>query len=241
MIRIAICDDSSAFLNQTKFMIEHWDDNPQAVSVELFQDGDALITAHAERPFDIIFLDIIMPLLNGIDTAKELREKDKAVKIVFLTSSAEFAVDSYLVKASNYLLKPVEPKRLFDCLGELFSEIQSISRCITVKGLDATHRILMSDIEYVESQGKHIIFSMVGNKVVKSSEPLYTCENTLVLDDGFFKCHRSYIVNIHQIDSYSHSEIIMRSGCRIPISRSYQKNFETIYFQVLFKKAGDDI
>ena len=113
MIRIALCDDSSAFLEETKFMIEHWDKCPQNITMELFEDGDTLILTHAKKPFDIILLDIVMPLLNGIETAKELREKDKNVKIVFLTSSAEFAVDSYAVKASNYLLKPLESEKLF--------------------------------------------------------------------------------------------------------------------------------
>ena len=240
MVRIALCDDSSAFLEQTKFMIERWDKCPQNITMELFEDGDTLILAHAKKPFDIILLDIVMPLLNGIETAKELREKDKNVKIVFLTSSAEFAVDSYIVKASNYLLKPLESEKLFLCLSELISELQS-PRCITVKGIDATHRIAISDIEYIEAQGKHIVFSLFGNKAVKTSEPLYAYENTLVIDDGFFKCHRSYIVNIHYIDSYSRSEITMRSGYSIPISRSCQKDFEAMYFRVIFGKVGDDI
>ena len=240
MIRIGICDDCTAFLNQTKFMLDHWD-APVACGIitELFEDGDALLSAHTQKPFDIILLDIVMPLLNGIETARELREKDKTVKIVFLTSSAEFAVDSYTVKASNYLLKPINPDSLFACLDELLSEIQNTAKYRIVRGVDATHRIALSDIEYVEAQLKHVAFFLKGNRVVESPEPFYTYENTLMLDDGFFKCHRSYIVNIHHIDNYSHSEIVMGSGRRIPISRSCQKNFETAYFRVVFGKVGD--
>lgn len=242
MIRIAICDDSPAFLQQTKFMITHWD-SPAARSIttELFEDGDALLSAHAAAPFDIILLDIVMPLLNGIETARELREKDKSVKIVFLTSSTEYAVDSYTVKASNYLLKPVNPDSLFACLEELISDMHGIAKSIVVKGIDATHRILLSDIEHVEAQLKHVVFFLKGNRTVESAEPFYTYENALVLDDGFFKCHRSYIVNIHHIDNYSHSEIFMQSGRHIPISRSCQKNFEASYFRVIFGKAGDEL
>ena len=239
MIRVAICDDSLPFLRQTKFMLDHYEGFKNRIDTELFEDGDTLLTAHLKRPFDIILLDIVMPLLNGIDAARELREKDQNVKIVFLTSSAEFAVESYTVKASNYLLKPLDPEKFFACLDELLSEIQSASRYITVKGIDAAHRIPLSDIEYVESQGKHIIFSLIGSRTVESLEPLYRFESTLDLRDGFFKCHRSYIVNIHNIDSYSHSEIVMRSGFRVPISRSCQKDFESVYFRVVFGEAGD--
>ena len=242
MIRIAICDDSSAFLQQAKFMIHHWD-APAArnITAELFEDGDALLSAHAVHPFDIILLDIVMPLRNGIETARELRKKDKTVKIVFLTSSTEYAVDSYTVKASNYLLKPVNPDSLFSCLEELICDIQSITKSIIVKGTDATHRIVLSDIEHVEAQLKHVVFYLKDNRTVESPEPFYTYENTLMLDDGFFKCHRSYIVNIHHIDNYSHSKIVMRSGRLIPISRSCQKSFEISYFRVIFGKVDGDI
>ena len=241
LIRIGICDDSTAFLHQTKFMIDHWDNGPQNIVAELFEDGDALISAHSKNPFDIILLDVVMPLLNGIETAKELRENDKNVKIVFLTSSSEFAVDSYAVKASNYLLKPVEPEKLFSCLTELMLEIGNISKYLTVKGLGAVHRIPLSNIEYIESQSKHIVFYTTENKTVISPESLYTYENKLLLQDGFFKCHRSYIINAHHINSYSHTEVIMRSGYRIPIARSHQKNFEETYFRIIFEKVGGEI
>lgn len=242
MIRIAICDDSPAFLQQTKFLIEHWD-APAArnITAELFEDGDALLLAHAKNPFDIILLDIVMPLLNGIDAAKELREKDKSVRIVFLTSSPEFAVDSYSVKASNYLLKPVNPDSLFSCLDELICDVKSAEKYIVIKGMDATHRIPLSDIEHVEAQRKHVAFVLRNCRIIETIEPFYTYENTLAPDDGFFKCHRSYIVNIHHINSYSHAEIVMSSGCHIPISRSCQKDFEASYFRVVFGKVGEDI
>ena len=242
MIRIAICDDSPAFLQQTKFLIQHWD-SPVArnIAIELFEDGDTLLLAHAKSPFDIIFLDIVMPLLNGIDAAKELREKDTTVKIVFLTCSAEFAVDSYSVKASNYLLKPVSPDSLFACLEDLTDALQSSPKYIIVKSLDSINRVTLQDIEHMEAQGKHVVFYLKGNRTLESPEPFYTFENTLTLDEGFHKCHRSYIVNIHHIDTYTHAEIIMHSGRRVPIARSCQKSFESSYFKVVFGKVGDEI
>lgn len=242
MVRIAICDDSPAFLRQTKFMIDHWD-TPAAPGIvtELFEDADALLLAHSKNPFDIILLDIVMPLLSGIDAARELREKDKAVKIVFLTSSTEFAIDSYSVKASNYLLKPVNPDSLFACMDELIAELQSVTKYIAVKSADAVHRIALSDIAYIEAQLKHAAFYLRDHRMLESTEPFHSYESTLTLEDGFFKCHRSYIVNIHHIDNYSHSEVVMRSGHRIPVARSCQKNFEAAFFQVVFGKVGDNI
>ena len=242
MIRIAICDDSPAFLNQTKFMIDHWDAPANVrISTELFEDGDALLSAHGKSPFDIILLDIVMPLLSGIEAARELRERDKTVKIVFLTSSTEFAIESYSVKASNYLLKPLNPDSFFSCLDELIGDIQTTAKRITVKGIEASHRVALSEIEYVEAQRKHVVFHLKGDHTIESPEPFYTFDDILALEDGFFKCHRSYIVNIHRIDNYSHAEIVTVSGAQIPISRSCHKSFEAAYFHVLFGEVGEQM
>ena len=97
----------------------------------------------------------------------------------------------------------------------------------------------MADIEYIESQNKRILFVLSNGETILSGEPLYAYEEKLTQEDGFFKCSRSFIVNIHRIDTFTAKEIRTRSGARIPISRSCQKEFESAYFSVLFGKAGD--
>ena len=181
-----------------------------------------------------------MPLLNGIEAAKEIRQNDKGVKIVFLTSSAEFAVDSYSVKASNYLMKPIVPEKLFECLDEIFEEIQKSSRSITIKSKSNFFRIELEKIEYIEAQNKHVLFSLSDGSAFLADEPFYAFENKLLLRDGFFKCGRSYIVNIHKCISFNQKEVTMSSGCRIPLSRGYYKDFEEAYFSVFFEKAGEN-
>lgn len=239
MIRVGICDDSPAFLLQTKFMLDHWDDRPTPITTECFEDGDSLIRAHSRQPFDLLLLDVMMPLLNGIDTAKEIREQDKTVKIVFLTSSTDFAIDSYAVKASNYLLKPLHPPSFFACLQEVIGEIQDAERCVLIHSNNATHRVRLSNIAYAEAQNKHVLFMLADGTRLSTPEPLYAFEEILLPEDGFFKCHRSFVLNVRHIDSYTHKEIQMRTGQQIPISRRYQKTFEDTYFSLLFRKAGD--
>lgn len=108
MLKIAVCDDSPLFLELAIKFINKWSEERQfPVSISSYNNGDDLLAANAEERMDIIFLDIIMPLLNGMDTARELRQTDKAVKIIFLTSSPEFALESYEVKAQGYVLKPL--------------------------------------------------------------------------------------------------------------------------------------
>lgn len=239
-MRIAVCDDSREFLQHTEAALKRWPARPGGLTVELYEDGDALLKAHEAAPFDVILLDVVMPLLSGIETARELRQQDKTVRIVFLTASAEFAVESYTVKASNYLLKPLDPEKLYGCLDELAEQLREQERSITVKSANALHRVQIGSIEYIEAQNKHVLFSLADGHTLEAIEPLYTYESKLLLSDGFFKCSRSYIVNIHRIVTFTQREVTMASGCRIPISRSCHKQFEEAYFSILFGKAGED-
>ena len=237
MLRIAICDDMRDVLTETKEILLSRNPGPEPMAVELFEDADSLILAHAADPFDIILLDIVMPLLNGIDAAGEVRKLDRNVKIVFLTSSAEYAVESYRVKADNYLLKPIDPDPLFRCLDELCEDILSQEKFLVVKGLHAVRRIPVREIESIEAQNKQVLLSLSDGSTFTATEPLYAFEKKLPISDGFFKCHRSYLVNLHSIEMYTLKEIRTRNGYRIPISRNCHKEFEDTYFGLLFGKS----
>lgn len=230
MFRIALCDDEPIFLFQMQAFIDRWNEKPDEFQIEAFHDGDSLLHAHKESPFDIILLDVVMPLLNGIDTAKEIRRHDTAVKIVFLTGTPDYAVDSYTVKADNYLLKPIEPQQLFSCLTELCTELLQNSPCIMFKCANSMRKIPIQQIEYIEAQNKHVLLMLTNGVTLHSAVPLRSMENELPIPNVFFKCHRSYIVNLYQVQTYTNKEITMHSGLRIPISRSCQSAFEAAYF-----------
>lgn len=239
MLRIAICDDMPDFLNATKRQLEQWKEKPENIVIELFHNGDSLLESHTTKPFDIILLDVIMPLFNGIETASEIRKFDASVKIVFLTSSRDYAVDSYTVHANNYLLKPVDPDKLFHCLNELCADILDKAKCITVSSAAAVHRVKLRNIEYMEARGKKVLLVLADGSTIESNNPFYYFQDKLLLEDGFFKCHRSYMINIYRIVTYTQKEIRMQSGCRIPIARSCHDEFEAAYFDLLFREGGE--
>ena len=240
-MRIALCDDSAQQLEQLRGMILAWEGRQGDLTISCYDNGEALLQAHSAVPFDVIFLDVLMPLLGGMETARELRKSDKTVKLVFLTSSADFAVEAFSVKASDYLLKPLQADKLYACLAELQEMLQESARRINIKGAHALHRVAVADIEYIESQNKRILFVLTGGRTILSGEPLYTYEEKLTLEDGFFKCSRSFIVNIHRIDTFTTKEIRTQSGARIPISRSCHRDFEKAYFSVLFGKVEEGL
>ncbi len=116
-MKIAVCDDDIQCIAQVCALLEQWSQQKKiALTLYHFSDGDELLRAPQKHCMDLLILDIIMPLLSGLDTAKELRNKDDHTPIIFLTSSKEYAVDSYEVHALHYLLKPVSPTQLFDSM-----------------------------------------------------------------------------------------------------------------------------
>lgn len=236
MIRIAVCDDDKEALEKSSVLIKDWAEN-RGVEVELhqFENGDDLISKNAAYRMDIILLDIIMPMVNGIDIARELRQQDTAVQMVFLTSSTEFALEAYGVKARGYLLKPVDAEKLNDLLDDLSKSFFEEPKHLIIKTGVGYQNLYYRDIECMEAKNKTIIFYLRNGKEVKTTQTLYSFEDKLDIREGFFKCHRSYIVSIPNIDHYDASEIVTKSGYRVPIARGYRKAFQEAYLEYMFE------
>lgn len=236
MLRIAVCDDEKNALKNTVSMIEKWSQQRE-VTVEIceFDNGDDLLNENMIHHMDIILLDIIMPLFNGMDTAKEIRQSDTAVHIVFLTSSPEFALESYEVKAKGYLLKPIVYDKLMELLDDCSHDFDTESEHLVLKTKFGYQKLYYKDIEYIEAQNKVITFYMRNEKNIKTTETLRSFESKLNSSAGFFKCHRSYIVNISNVDHFNASEITTKSGYHIPIARGYGKTFQEAYFAFMFQ------
>ncbi len=242
MIKIAVCDDDGETLETARNLILKWSKERNIpVEVTAYDNGDSLIFANSRGKIDIIFLDIIMPLLNGMETAKEIRTADTAVKIVFLTSSPEFALESYEVKAYDYLLKPVSYDRVSKVLDECTAAFEGERKNIVLKTAFGYQKIYLSDVEYVEAQNKKVIFYLKNGEPTESPAPLYSIEDKLTSENGFFKCHRSYLVYMPAVESFSSSDIIFSSGRKIPIARRYAKAFKEAYFELMFSKRGKNV
>lgn len=236
MLKIIACDDDVAFLDRLHRMIDRWSsETGTAVDVALVTRGEDLLARHAASRADIILLDMIMPLVNGMDTARELRQADTAVRLVFLTSSPEFALESYEVRAFDYLLKPVAYERLAQLLDELSSMRPAATDELVIKTSFGYHALRLSDIEYAEARNKHVVFHLRDGRDIEALESFRSVEDRLEQNATFFKCHRSYQVNLRNIDHFDRTDIVMRSGACIPLSRSCKQGFQDAYFAVRFE------
>ena len=162
-MRIAICDDVKT---ERQNVIDVLRVILKSFSVNEFSEGAELLKSHVLLPYDLIILDILMPGLNGIQTAAALRKTDTKTPIIFLSSSEEFGVESYRVLAFDYLLKPIDRTQLTACLKRLTMQRKK-KHYVTVTYAGVETKILLSNIQCLESNLRKVIFTLLENKKIE--------------------------------------------------------------------------
>lgn len=241
-MHIAICDDDRDELDSISSCLEKYKQEHHAsLTYRTFHSGVELLSTAKSGDYALYLLDVMMPTVNGIEVATEIRSFDVAAKIVFLTSSPEFAVASYTVKAMDYILKPVKEGRLFGVLNELMIDFQKPQEGLTVKSKSGIKRILFSRLVYVEVMNKQVYFHLSDKSIREVTARLSEFEQALLARPEFIRVHRSYIVNLYQIDQLTQSEITTHQGKSIPVSRTLYKQVRDAYVKQLFWEARNTL
>ncbi len=233
MLQIAICDDNIDELSNMVQLINLYRISKQLhCQYTAFSNGFELIAALEKgRYFDIYCLDIIMPGLTGIDLAKEIRLFDKTAPILFFTSSPEFALASYTVKAINYVLKPISREKLFFTLDEVLENLKIVEDedAIIVKSREGIQRIIITNLVFAEVMGRNVFYHLVNGRVIESTEAFATACDNLLKYEPFIKTHRSYIVNMQYIDTIDNNKLILQTLSSIPIAQGKTKEIKRSY------------
>jgi len=173
---------------------------------------------------DACFLDIVMPKMNGIKLAEKLRENNFANDIVFLTTSNDFASQSYQVQAFDYLLKPLTCEKVSNIMGKLKKFRENADKAgLSVVTQGVAEFVLFRDISHVEVINHTIYIKLRDKSIIKIHTTFGIIEEQLLADSRFAKCHRSYIVNLSEIKTMANKELTMKNGSKIPISRNYSQ------------------
>lgn len=224
MITVAICDDSKPMLESMKTCLEEYGNTiNHELHIFSFESGEELLNNYNCR-YDIIFLDIKMPGMSGIEAAEKIREKDKKVIIIFLTSLIQYALDGYKVNASNYLIKPIQKKRLKMEMDRWISELeQKEEPFITVRNDSGTYKILLKLIRYVETYNRNLLIHTTRGNIICYWK-LKDLENK-VSHYGFSRNHSSFLVNLFFVENIEKMDIRLSTGELIPIGKSKKKEF----------------
>lgn len=241
MIRIAVCDDNIEELNYVDHILQNYcHEQYSCLDVQTFRTGFSLLNAiECGMSFDIVLLDIIMPGENGIDIAREIRKNDTQVKLLFLTSSVEYAVESYEVRASNYIVKPISAEKLCRIIAACISDIEQKEQAglILRTGSNQYMRVQYSRLMYGEAMRKTVDLHLSDQSVVSSVMTFTKLVSLLEGHVDFVKPHRSYIVNLHYIEHINKNEIIMTNGDRIPIPPKKYPEVSKLFFDFSFHSS----
>ncbi|MEG1989044.1 MAG: LytTR family DNA-binding domain-containing protein [Oscillospiraceae bacterium] len=238
-LHIAICDDDPMELSRVSALLaEYRRSHEVSLTAETYQSATELLSVLPRRQYDLLLLDILMPGFSGIEAAHEVRSAGSTIPIIFLTSSLEFALESYQVKARDYLLKPVSGAKLFPALDALFAEEQAPFAGLYVKTQNGIVRIPFARLEVLEVKNRHLYFYSADGSVREVSATLQDYEDKLLARPEFIKVHRSYIVNLEQMSELTPTDFLTSRGDKIPISRLLYSGVRRAYMDHLFTEAG---
>lgn len=218
-MRIAICEDEKKCSDQLIGYINEWAKS-KFVFTEIFTHITAerfLYEWEESEDYDIIFLDIKMSKMSGMDLAKIIRKTNSNVSIVFVTSMKEYVIKGYSVAAMQFLLKPVRKDDCFTCLNKVY-QCNKVKKYYLLDDLEKVFKIPNEEIIYI------VMFSHNATMVTINKE--YTFRKTIAKileelnDDLFIKCHKSYIINIRHIEAVSKTFAIVSNEMEIPLSKN---------------------
>ena len=228
VMNVAICDDNINYSKQTEKFLREIIGPRRAINIDIFFSGQKLLDSTDDKTYDVIFLDIEMPGINGIEVAQRIRQKDQSVIIAFLTNYSEFATKGYEVSAFRYILKEEPEAMIKRQIQSIVNEYYRKQKCLVamVKGDRIT--INISSIVYLEVIKRVIYVHTVSGKTYEFYSTLNEMFSKLE-DFGFVRPHQSYVVNMSFIESIQLNSIELKTGQSIPLSRVLKREVETAY------------
>ena len=217
MIKFAVCDDEPTMVEALCAEIHTWmkKSGETDYDISCFSGGQALL--ESTENFDIVFLDIQMEHPNGMETAKMLRRRSRDTVLIFVTVLKEYVFDAFEVTAYDYLTKPLDTSRFHRTMSRVVTNLKQTSPTLVVQKGTSCSVIPLAQIVYCEVQGRKIYIHQENGAVTDYYDKLEKFERRL--DGRFFKCHRSYLVNLDKVCGCRSGQASLSDGSKIPVSR----------------------
>lgn len=217
---IAIVDDVLQDREYIAGLVYLWArEKGHTVTLKTFPSSEAFLFAREEsKKTEMLLLDIEMGAMNGVELAKELRQvqKDTMLQLVFITGFPDFIAEGYEVDALHYLIKPVVPAKLFSVLDKAVTNLAKVEKHLRVTYDRRMDFIPLSKIYYIEAQRQYVlIHAEDGEYRMKTS----LAETKGALDEYFFQCQRSFLVNLRYVAQVKNNCVILKNGIEVPIGR----------------------
>ena len=239
-MRIAITDDQRLDRNKLETMLREClaSMGYQPECIDCYASGEMLMEAFSPNKYDIIFLDIYMTGMTGIETANDIRRRDGEVRLVFITSSNDFAMESYRVRADYYLLKPYDEQDILAMLRAIGPDRIEKSRVLTLPDGSVC---MLSDIVYTEYSNHKVTIHFKDGHEQSVWTAQSEMESLLCSRECFATCTKGIIVNLEQIAAIGETDVRMKNDESVPVSRARRAELKQQHANFLFqslRKAG---
>ncbi len=235
-MRIALAEDNENSRRKFADFVERYQSS-HAVSMELdiYKDGQELVDSYVAG-YDVLFLDVEMPEMDGMKAARLIRNRDESVIIVFVTNMAKYAVKGYEVGALDYILKPMEYPNFEMHMDRVVRSLNSVDRArIQLKDRDEIYTLAISSIMYVSVENHRLHFYTTEKEVVvrgsiKEAEKLLEGHH-------FYLCNSGYLVNLKYVRSIIDGVAVVGNE-KLPISRARKKGFVQALSDYMTQQLG---
>ncbi|WP_370775156.1 LytR/AlgR family response regulator transcription factor [Holdemania massiliensis] len=232
MIHIAIAEDIPAERDQLVAALRQAEQQlNEEFQIQTFSDGSELLQKYP-HPLDILLLDIQMAEISGMEAARQIRQFDDQVILIFVTSLAQYALDGYAVRAMDYLIKPVRPAALTQTLRLALSHLKKQGgRPLKVRTTEGLAVVDPTTLKYAEAVNHKVVLHC-RQRQLAISDSLQNLEKQLA-GERFFRIHSAFLVNLNQVSGVQGSDVIV-SQDRLPLSKHRRKAF----MEALAEAAG---
>lgn len=244
-MKIAICDDELCYRTQIEKNINDYcaQHNYTDIAIYTFSNGyDLYCQTEDTGNFDIYILDTIMPEINGIELGLKLRQSGYKGKIIYLTSSPEYAVDSYKVKAENYLLKPIKKIELLETLEKIIFDItQNENKSILIKTKENNILVSLDNILYIELYKRTLNYYLTDGRIIQTitiRTSFTKAIQELLSDCRFVQCGQNIVVNLQHITSVGNEEIVFKNSSKLYFNRKICRDIRFSWSEYWFNKGG---
>ena len=242
-LNVAIVDDTLSDVLRLKNFIHNWAYGSvhELGIIQSYTSGEAMLKDFMPKLFHIVFMDIIMGEMNGVETAYQLRQEDTELLIVFMTTSGEYAFKTFPIHPFDYVLKPYSQKDVDKVLDEAVRVLTATDPTVTIKVPHSQYEIPMRLISSVVSNREHTVeINLTDGKCIRSIMAFREVEKLFAEDSRFLLCNRGIIVNMSQISAQEKGVFVMKDGKRYPIRVNGQSKVTEAFSQYLISnmRAG---
>ncbi len=235
VVNIAVVEDEENYRNTlTEYIRRFQEEEGIRCPMHVFKNGMEFLVDF-KPVYDVVFMDIEMPVISGLETAKHMRETDKEVSLIFVTRMGQYAINGYEVGALDFILKPVGYYNFSLKLKKAIAASRRTGKCISVGNGENVRKVNLGEVLYIEVLNHELVYHTAGGNI--SARGSLSEREKALEGDNFSRCNNCYLVNMNKIAEIRGVTLLLENGEELAISRSRKAAFQEKFIEFLGEKS----